>query len=131
MKTYIIIVAFLSFFKLFSQQNKEKVVIIFDNKNPKTEFRKNYFYIENQYFKYISEKRKKEYIRYADIKNDICTVADLNNRIKHKLEHNLKKNIEFYYSEFYNIYVYVEEKSGIGYLYPVERIWMVEDSIKD
>lgn len=129
MKLYITAI-FLVFTSLcFSQINKEKVVIVFDNS--KNKVLNNIFTIENQTFRYNKSKNKKIKVKYSSISKDVCTIADLNTKIIKKTNQPLKKNAEFYYSEFYNINIYVQSKEGFGYLYPVERVWLVEGSIKD
>lgn len=42
-----------------------------------------------------------------------------------------EKKPEFYYSEFFNISIYIRDKENFGQLYPVERVWLVEKLIKD
>ena len=56
-------------------------------------------------------------------------MAELNSSIKDKLGDSQKQNVDFYYGQFYDIHIFVEDKPGAGFLYPVEKVWVVEDSI--
>lgn len=127
-RKYLIILFLIFFTKSFSQNNREKVVIIFDSS--KDNFKGGIFTIDSQTFSY-DKKRKKKEEKFESIKGDVCTIKDLNNKVSKKIKTKRKKNFEFYYSEFFDISIYIRDKENFGQLYPVERVWLVEKSIKD
>lgn len=127
-RKYLIILFVIVFTKSFSQNDREKVIIIFDSS--KDIFKNGIFTIDNQTFTYNKKKKKKEE-KFDSIKGDVCTIKDLNNKIAKKIKTKREKKIEFYYSEFFDISIYIRDKENFGQLYPVERVWLVEKLIKD
>jgi len=127
MSKYLIFFIIIGFTKSFSQINKERVVIIFDSS--KDTFIHDIITVDNQSFKYIAKKKTKKKINFISIKDDICTINDLNIKIAKKIKP--KKKSEFYYSDFFDIYIYIKDKKKSGQLYPVEKVWLVEKLIKD
>ncbi|MDQ7959247.1 MULTISPECIES: hypothetical protein [Flavobacterium] len=128
MRKYLIILFVIVFTESFSQINKEKVVIIFDSS--KDGFKDGIFAIDNQTFVYNKKKKKKEE-KFELIKDDVCTIEDLNSMVAKKTKTKREKKPEFYYSEFFDISIYIRDKENFGQLYPVERVWLVEKLIKD
>lgn len=112
----------------FSQIQKERVVIIFDALDDR--FKDNIFTIDNQDFKFDS-KSKKVYSKLTSVNRDICTINDLNIIVANILKSNKKNKSEFYYRDLFDINIFVLSKENYGILYPVEKVWLVETSIKD
>ena len=127
MSKYLIFFIIIGFTKSFSQINKERVVVIFDSS--KDTFKDDIITVDNQSFKYEAKKKTKKEINFISIKDDICTINDLNIKIAKKIKS--KKKSEFYYSDFFDIYIYIKDKKKSGQLYPVEKVWLVEKLIKD
>ncbi|MBF0694654.1 MAG: hypothetical protein IR153_06315 [Flavobacterium sp.] len=128
MKNIYILVFGLFMFLPF-QEKKERKVLIFNNTTSDVSFKNGCFVFGNQIFKYYSTKKKKRYVEYEEIKNDVTTIKEMN------LEINPDKNVanerkpEFYYDELFDIYVFVRDRSQSGYLYPVQRVWVVDKPI--
>ncbi|WP_157956036.1 hypothetical protein [Flavobacterium kingsejongi] len=88
---------------------------------------KEVFHIGGQSFKIKKQPALKKNQSYSNIKNDITTIENLNAIVKAKLKNRLKKDPDFYYADFFDLWIYKEEDPGIGFLYPVEKTWIVED----
>ena len=105
LKHITLILLFLNTFHILSQDKKEKKVILF-NKQEMT-FKQNIFYINGITFKYHKEKK---YVKYDSIKNFISNLKVMNSDIKKSDIYDSKNNPSFYYSTFYDIYIYVIKK---------------------
>lgn len=80
-RKYLIILFLIFFTKSFSQNDREKVVIIFDSS--KDNFKGGIFTIDNLTFSY-NKKRKKKEEKFELIKDDVCTIEDLNSMVAKK-----------------------------------------------
>lgn len=128
MKLYKIFILFIFFnsFSFFGQIKKEKKILFFNKEE--MSFVKNVFIIDGVTFKYLENKK---YVKFSTIKKFVSSLKDMNLHIRKSTIYDSKKDVSFYYSTFYNIYVYKEDKENSGYLYPVERIWVVRGKIVD
>ncbi|MFW0737873.1 hypothetical protein [Flavobacterium sp. T12S277] len=128
MKLYKIFILFILFnsFSFFGQIKKEKKILLFVKQE--MSFDQNVFIIDGVTFKYHENKK---YVKFNTIKNFVSNLNDMNSYILKSKAYDSRKNVSFYYSMFYDIYVYKEHKKNSGYLYPVERIWVVKGKIID
>lgn len=110
----------------YSQDKKEKKVLVF--KPNDMSFNQNIFKINGVTFKCIETKK---FIKFDSIKKFVSNLEEMNSEIIKNKHYNSKKNISFYYSTFYTIYIYVNKNNQSGFLYPVERIWIINGKIID
>ena len=113
-------------FYTYSQDKKEKKVIVF--KQNEMSFNQNIFKINGITFKCIETKK---FIKFDSIKRFVSDLEEMNSYILKSKTYNSKKKISFYYSTFYTIYIYVNKNNQSGFLYPVERIWIINGKIID
>ncbi|MEO8237611.1 MAG: hypothetical protein ABI576_05830 [Flavobacterium sp.] len=122
----LIVLLLLISFQSIGQNSKEKKVLLF-NKSQMS-FKDNIFVSEKAVFRCIG---KKKYINYDSVKKLLTNTEEMNAKIiKHK-DYNTSKKPDFYYSKFYEIYILIKTDKKHGYLYPVERIWIVNSKIVD
>ena len=110
------------------QSQKEIAILVFDK--AKMSFEGDVFVIEGQTFKYISKKKKYQ-VKYSDIKDNISTLDEMNLKVRKSKNQKKNKREEFYYNNFFDIYIYIGENNTSGLLYPVERIGIVRDKVID
>ncbi|MGK4567913.1 hypothetical protein [Flavobacterium sp. 3HN19-14] len=126
MRKIILFTMFLAFCSVYAQ--KKKVVLVFSSVDKNMSFKNKCFYIDNQSFKYFAKNASKQKVKYKAIKKEITSIADLNREIKGNLQN--KKNPEFYYDN-YTIAIYVADNAASGTLYPVKRVWIIDEVIEN
>ena len=111
---------------LFGQVTREKKVILFNKKE--MSFNNNIFNINGTTFKYFKEKKR---IKFDTVQKFFSNLNEMNSYIEKSNIYDSKKNVSFYYSTFYDLYIFINENNKSGFLYPVERIWIVDGKIID
>lgn len=111
------------------QTKKQKAILIYNEST--MNFVNNSFIIDGQTFKYSHKKGSRTHVKYKDIKNNISSINVMNGNIKKSKSYRNKKDPSFYYSNFYDIYIYKSENKTMGYAYPVEKVWTIESKIVD
>ncbi len=131
MKTSIIVSIFLFISMINFSQNKESVILIYNDEINEIKKKSFLFHIEDEDFRYLRKEHKKDYVSFIDISKSIISIEGLKSRTKEKLnENNIRDNfIQSYYDKYFNLFVYVKNLKceNEGVLYQVEWVLSITD----
>jgi len=120
MKISNLIISALLLISFHSFGQKEKKVLVFNE--TEINFKNNVFTIGKTTFKYTGNKK---HTNLNSVKSSVSDLDKMNSEIKKNKDYDSRKKPDFYYSRYFDIYILIKKSNQEGYLYPVERVWLV------